>query len=208
MFKHFKAISAITVFAGVLTGCSTLTPTTETQESYAIYDIKKNPNLKDSELSDTIRKALQSSLDGVRISRSIPQSPLPEEPSRFKLEQPLQASHMSLMAASAGISLRSPTCEHSILTANASHNSMSSYGESTSFFLCLIPYQSGYHLNLYSTYTKSTGGFGARALGHSLARAVVGDTSSQSQRTFDVIVEELKKNGAQLTLVEAFPSAE
>lgn len=208
MFKHFKAISAITIFAGVLTGCGTMTPTTETQESYAIYDIKRTSTIKDSNLSDTIKSALQKNVNGVRLSRGIPPSPLPEEPSRFKLEQPLQASHMSLMAASAGISLRMPTCENSILTANAAHNNLSSYGESTSFFLCLIPYQSGYHLNLYSTYTKSTGGFSTAAIGNAIARAVVGDTSYQSKKTFDTVVAELEKSGAQLTLVEAFPSAE
>ena len=41
---------------------------------------------------------------------------------------------------------------------------MSSYGESTTFFACLMPYQGGYSLNVYTTFTKTSGSFNAATM--------------------------------------------
>ena len=51
------------------------------------------------------------------------------------------------LAASSGQSLQVPTCEGAILTANARDTSMARYGEATTFFACLMPYQGGYGLD-------------------------------------------------------------
>jgi hypothetical protein len=134
----------------------------------------------------------------------IPPSPLPEKAPRFKLVSPYGAN-LSALAAASGQSVQVPTCEGAIVTANAVDSSMRQYGEGTTFFVCLMPYQGGYALNVYSTFSKASGGFSAKSLGTDLARSVVGDSSQFIPRTIANIVDSVKATGATVTLVEAYP---
>ena len=83
-----------------------------------------------------------------------------------------KGSSLGALAAASGQSLQVPTCDGAILTANARDTSMARYGEGTTFFACLMPYQSGYALNVYTTFTKASGAFSAATLGATLARTV------------------------------------
>ena len=76
-----------------------------------------------------------------------------------------------------------PEVGGAILTANARDSSMAAYGEATSFFACLMPYQGGYSLNVYTTFSKASGSFNAATLAATLARPLVGDTSQFIPRT-------------------------
>lgn len=191
--------------AVVLSGCASTTPTREVSSGYAVFDIKAGPEVTASRLAEAVKTSLQTRMTGVRIANNIPPSPLPEKAARFKLASPFKGSGLEAIAAASGQSFQVPTCEGSILTANAADNSMSKYGEGTTFFACLMPYQGGYSLNVYTTFTKASGGFSAEALGAALARTVVGDSSQFIPRTIGVLVDSIKATGANVTLVEAYP---
>ena len=205
MSKSLKVLVATTLTMTIVSGCASLTPTIETNESYSIYDIKPTQGVTSEQISNAIKTGLQKNMSGVRVTTQIPPHPLPEQPGRFQMINPLQNSAIAALAASSGTSLRVPACENSILTANSSNDSMRNYGEDTRFFLCLLPYQAGYHLNIYTSFTKASGGFSTRSLGATLARSIVGDSSQNIQPRIDSIVKEITSTGAEVTLVESHP---
>lgn len=194
------------VLAALLTGCAATTPTRETSVGYAIYDIKAGPEIGSAKIAEAIKMALQKNTSRVQISNGIPPSPLPQAAPRFQLVSPLKGSNLGALAAASGQSLQVPTCEGATLTANARDSSMAGYGESTSFFACLMPYQAGYSLNIYTTFTKASGSFNAATLGATLARPLVGDSGQFIPRTIGQIVQGVQQTGASVTLIEAYPS--
>ena len=197
---------AITAFAATLAlaGCASTTPTREISSGYAIFDVKAGPGVGHAQLAEAVKVGLQKSTSRVQIVNGIPPSPLPEKTPRFKLVSPYSAN-LAAMAAASGQSVQVPTCDGAIVTANAADTSMRQYGEGTTFFVCLMPYQGGHALNVYTTFTKASGAFSAETLGATLARTVVGDTSQFIPRTISNIVESVKATGATVTLVEAYP---
>ncbi|AHK80609.1 hypothetical protein M911_04710 [Ectothiorhodospira haloalkaliphila] len=82
---------------------------------------------------------------------------------------------------------------------------MNQYGENTTFFLCLQPYKAGYHIDIYVAFSKKSGAVTPALLGATLARNVLGDSSQFLPRTIEGVVDEVKKTGAEVTLVEAYP---
>ena len=181
-----------------------MTPTVETQSSYAIYDVKPNPGISASRIGEAIKVALQKNMSGVQINTDIPPSPLPESPGRFQLVNPFKGSAMGAQAARSGQSLETPTCEGALLTANA-QDSMQGDGEGTSFFLCLLPYQGGYHIDIHTSFTKSSGSFSTATLGATLARTVVGDSSQFILRRIKAVVDSVEATGASTKLHEQYP---
>lgn len=197
---------AITAVAATLAlaGCASTTPTREISSGYAIFDVKAGPGVGHAQLAEAVKVGLQKSTSRVQIVNGIPPSPLPEKAPRFKLVSPYSAN-LAAMAAASGQSVQVPVCDGAIVTANATDTSMRQYGEGTTFFVCLMPYQGGHALNVYTTFTKASGAFSAETLGATLARTVVGDTSQFIPRTINNIVESVKATGATVTLVEAYP---
>ena len=197
---------AITAVAATLAlaGCASTTPTREISSGYAIFDVKAGPGVGHAQLAEAVKVGLQKSTSRVQIVNGIPPSPLPEKAPRFKLVSPYSAN-LAAMAAASGQSVQVPTCDGAIVTANAADTSMRQYGEGTTFFVCLMPYQGGHALNVYTTFTKASGAFSAETLGATLARTVVGETSQFIPRTINNIVESVKATGATVTLVEAYP---
>jgi len=200
MKKALVVLSA----ALIVGGCASMTPTVETQSSYAIYDVKPNPSISASKIGEAIKIALQKNMSGVQITTGIPPSPLPENPGRFQLVNPFKGSALGALAARSGQSLETPTCEGAMLTANA-QDSMRGYGEGTSFFLCLLPYKGGYHIDIYTSFTKSSGSFSTATLGATLARTVVGDSSQFIPRTVKAVVDMVEATGASTKLLEQYP---
>jgi len=192
--------------AAALAGCAATTPTRETKVGYAVYDIKGGPEMNGARIAEAIKVALQKNTSRVQITNGIPPSPLPEKAGRFQLISPLKGSNLAALAAASGQSVQVPVCDGAILSANARDSSMSSYGESTTFFTCLMPYQGGYSLNVYTTFTKSSGSFNAATMGATLMRPFVGDSGQFIPRTIGQIVEGVQQTGAAVTLVEAYPS--
>ena len=187
-----------------LAGCASTTPTREVSSGFAIFDIQAGPEIGAARIADAVKHALQKNTSGVQIVNGIPPSPLPEKAPRFQMASPLKGN-LAALAAASGQSLQVATCEGAVMTANARDNSMSRYGEGTTFFACVMPYQGGYALNIYTTFTKASGAFSAATLGATLARTVVGDSSQFIPRTINAIVDGVKATGASVALIEAYP---
>ena len=186
-------------------GCASTTPTRETSAGYAVYDVKAGPDVGSARIAEAIKVALQKNTSRVQIVNGIPPSPLPEKAPRFALGSPLRGSNLGARVAAAGQSVQVPSCDGAILTANARDSSMATYGEATTFFACLMPYQGGYSLNVYTTFSKASGSFNAATLAATLARPLVGDTSQFIPRTLGQIVAGVQQTGATVTLLEAYP---
>ncbi len=192
--------------ATLLCGCASMTPTKETSVGYAIYDIKAPPEVGNARIAEAIKVALQKNTSRVQMGNGIPPSPLPEKAPRFQLVSPFKGSGLGALAAAQGQSLQVPACEGATLTVNARDSSMGSYGENTTFFACLMPYQGGYSLNIYTTFTKVSGSVNAATLGATLMRPFVGDSGQFIPRTVGQIVDGIQKLGATVSLLEAYPS--
>jgi hypothetical protein len=189
-----------------LAGCASTTPTVETTPGYAIYDIKAPAGVTHAQIAEAVKTSLQKNMSAVQVTHAIPPSPLPEKAPRFQLVSPFKGSNLAALAAASGQSLQVPTCEGAIMTAQAGDSSMRKYGEATSFFTCVMPYQGGWSLNVYTTFRKASGSFNAQTLAATLMRPLTGDSSQFILRTINGMVEAVKATGATVTLLEAFPS--
>jgi len=203
--KRTAALVAIAAIGSALAGCSSVTPTRETSSGYAIFDIKGGSEITHAIIADAVKTALQKNMSQVQINNGIPPSPLPEKAPRFQLVSPFKGTNLAALAGSSGQSLQVPSCEGSIMTASARDTSMSTYGEGTTFFACVMPYQGGWSLNVYTTFAKASGAFGAATLGATLARTVVGDSSKFIPRTIAAIVDSVNATGATAKLLDAYP---
>lgn len=202
-----KAFTPLTCTAAILlaSGCASVTPTREISSGYAIFDIKAGSDIGPARIAEAVKVALQKNVSQINIVNGIPPSPLPDKPPRFQLVSPFKGSNLGALAAASGQNLQVPACEGAILTANARDTSYARYGEGTTLFACLMPYQGGYALNVYTTFTRASGAFSAATLGATLARTVVGDSSQFIPRTIAQVVEGVKATGASVTLLEAYP---
>jgi hypothetical protein len=203
---QFPNLSAAAAALALLAGCASTTPTVETTPGYAIYDIKAAPGITHGQVAEAVKTALQKNMGTVQITNAIPPQPLPEKAGRFQLVSPFKGSNLGALAAMSGQSLQIPTCEGAIMTAQAGDSSMRRYGEMTSFFACVMPYQGGWSLNIYTTFRKASGAFSAETIAATLVRPVMGDSSQFIPRTISSVVEAVRATGATVTLVEAFPS--
>lgn len=197
---------ALSILAIVgLAGCASATRTVETSNSYAIFDIKAGSDVSASSLAEAVKTAIQKNTSKAQVQNNIPPSPLPEKAPRFQLVSPFKGSALGALAAANGQSMQIPTCEGAIQTINAKDDSMAKYAENTTFFTCLMPYQGGYSLNVYTTYSKASGTFNAAVLAATLMRNVTGDSSQFIPRTISSIVESVKRTGATVEMTEAYP---
>lgn len=182
-----------------------MTPTREVSSGYAIFDIQANPDISHSKIAEAVKVGLQKNMGRVQITNAVPPSPLPEKAPRFRMVSPFKGTSLGTLAAASGQRLEVPVCDGAIMTANADDQSMRRYGESTTFFACVMPYQGGWSLNVYTTFEKASGSFSAATLGATLARTVVGDTSQFIPRTIAEMIEQVRAAGAKARLVEAYP---
>lgn len=195
---------ALALVFGVLAGCGGMgTRTTETIASYAIYDISPGPDSNASKISESIKQALRSSMTSVSITNGIPLSPLPEKPGRFQLTNPFKGSALGAMIGAAAVV---PTCDGALITAQSRDSAMAAYGENTLFFLCVMPYSAGYHVDIYVSFTRQSGVFSVNTMAATLMRPLTGDSSQFIPRTIQNIVKSIESTGAMVTLVEQYPS--
>ena len=188
---------------GILAGCGGMgTRTTETISSYAIYDISPSSGTTAGQITKSIKTTLTQSMSSVNISSGIPSAPLPDKPGRFQLSNPFKGSALGALAGQAGLI---PTCDGALMTATSRDSAMSSYGENTMFFLCLLPYTSGYHLDIYVSFTRKSGGFSTSTMAATLMRPLTGDSSKFIPRTIQKIVTGIEETGARSKLVEQYP---
>lgn len=196
-FNVFAAISGISM----LTACASMTPTKEVTEGYKVYNITGISN--SSQITSNLKSAMQKNADKVRFTNDIPPSPLPEKATRFKLTNPFGNSNMGALMAQQGTSFKVPSCDGSIFSATSNQNFRGA--ENTTFFVCLVPYTQGYQMDIYYTFTKTSGGMSAEALGAALAQSVAGDSSQFIPRTIEALEKAAQEAGGKLELVEKYP---
>jgi len=196
-----KTIGLLAMSASLVSSCASLRPTKEVTEGYRIYDIKGAPSLSD--VSRNLKSALQENSDKTVFSNNIPPYPLPEKPNRFQVVNPFANSNLGALMAAQGSGLRIPKCENSPFTGMTQDDFDGA--ENTTFFVCLQPYTEGYHMDVYYTFTKVSGGFTSEALGKSLAQAAFGDSSQFIPRTIADLEKAVKSTGASIDIVEAYP---
>lgn len=200
--RKLKTIGMLVVASSVLSACATLTPTKEVTEGYRIYDIKNAPSL--SSITANLKAALQINSDKATFQNNIPPHPLPEKPGRFQVVNPLANSNFGALLAAQGGGMKVPKCDNSPFTGMTQDNFAGS--ENTTFFVCLHPYAEGYHMDIYYTFTKTSGGFSPEALGQALARSAVGDSSQFIPRTIAALEKAAQDTGASVKIVESYPN--
>jgi len=185
-----------------VSACASLTPTRETTEGYRIYDLKNVSSL--SSLAVSLKSVMQENSDKSVFANGIPASPAPETAARFQLKNPFaNATGMGALLAAQNGGFKVPSCEGSPFTASTRDNFDGA--ENTTFFICLQPYKAGYHLDIYYSFTKTSGGFSPEALGKALAQSVAGDSSQFIPRVISQLEEAAKKSSTKVSLVESYP---
>lgn len=187
----------------LLGGCSSMTPTMSVKQGYTIYDVKADMS-QNQQLVKAITDAMKANTSRVSVVSAFPPSPLPDQAGRFKMASPFGGNLNALMQ-SAGAAATIPSCDNATVNITAMDTSMSSSGESTLVFACLMPYKGGYGLDIVARFSEREGGFSPQSMGTSLARMVVGDSSQFIPRTVKSIVDSVQATGVQVAQVEDYP---
>lgn len=200
--KKLVTLASIALF---LTGCgSTMTPTKTIEQSYMIIDVKGNSSIRDS-LLDSLIETTQDNMDSLAVNRSIPSANLPEKASRFELVNPIEGAMggMGALLAASGANLKVPKCNEPLLTVRST-SSTGDWGDSTTFFFCVVQYQQGYQIDVYTTFEQTTGGLSVQALSKSIASSLVGDPSQIIPRTMKRLYETAKSVDGSAEIVDSY----
>ncbi|MFN4267058.1 MAG: hypothetical protein ACK4F8_15070 [Aquabacterium sp.] len=187
-----------------LSGCGSLTPTREVVEGYKIYDIQTaySPTLT-FQLASALKNTMQTKAKEVKFNNSLPPATLPEKPKRFEVVEPFQSTGLGAFMAMSGQKIRVPRCEGSVIDA-ITHDSFAG-AEATTFYVCLIPYAKGYHMDVYYSFTKVSGGFDVDAMSRSLASAIAGDSSQFIPHTIAALENAVRSTGVEPAIIEQYP---
>ena len=193
-----------------LTGCGTmnnaLVEKTKTIEYYRIFDIKTQADRYT--IAESASNGLGRNVHDATEARPIPtSSELPVKADRFALVNPFEGSKLGALMSGGGgqLGFKIATCDKASWTANATR-SISGQSE-LKLTACLFPYQEGYHLDLYATFTKKEGGF--MELSRMASSAMVGTPEEWTEKTFLDIVRQIKNDtGAQVSFIEGYPKLE
>ncbi|PMG71613.1 hypothetical protein BCU84_02655 [Shewanella sp. 10N.286.51.B7] len=197
-----KKLILIATVLGLISGCVSTAEKKSTEQAYLIIDVKGDSSIRDLVL-DTVVSSVEKSMDSLTVSRGIPPQELPEKATRFKLTSPFANSSFGALMQSQGAMLKFPSCQDPILTMKSDDNDQD-WGESTSFFVCVVQYQEGYHVDVYTTFEQSSGGLSVDALSQSLARSIVGDTSQIIPRTMKGIESDLAGENLETKIVDQY----
>ncbi|ELR64808.1 hypothetical protein C942_01898 [Photobacterium marinum] len=190
----------------LLSGCGSvnnvLVEKTKNVEYYRIFDIKTDADRY--EIAESASDGLGRNVNDAQEARPIPTSAeLPEKPGRFALENPFKGSKFAAFASSGGqLGVKVATCEGASWTAKA--NREISGSSNLNLTACLFPYNEGYHLDLYATFTKKEGGL--LEISRQMSNAMVGTPEEWTEKTFLDIVRQIKaETGATITYLEGYP---
>jgi hypothetical protein len=184
-----------------LAGCSSLTPTQQTEASFVIYDVQP-ASVSRGQLLDAITNAVKKTQGQIRVTRDIQTGDLPDKPGRFTIKDPYAGTNLGAMMSASGQSLKIPVCDGSILTLASGY--AGGNGDNTSFFLCVIPYKAGYSVNIYATYSSTSGGISPGALANSLVKSVAGDRSQYIPRTMNDVRTAAEGAGGKVSVIDSY----
>lgn len=195
---------AVSMSAAVasLVGCASMTPTQKTESAYLILDVKATTADRNALLND-VTKAVQTHMSHARVNRGIPPATIPEQASRFRLANPLAGTSMGTFAAAAGVAMQMPVCDDPLMTISAGDTGGMQYGERTSFFTCVVQYRGGYQVNIYATFSETTGGLSPDILGATLAKSLVGGRSQFIPRVMEEVRSAAGRYG-EIAIVDSY----
>jgi hypothetical protein len=198
-FRSCGAALAALALMALLGGCKTqngdsrLASHDTTVEYYRVFDIKTDaaPQAVAQAASAGINRNLKDAViampDGVQVT---------DQPGHFKMVD--AASQPPGAPAAAG-----PSCDGASWTAKAAPHVRG--GDNVNMVACLFPYKGGYHLDMYTVFTKPEGGwlYWPRRLGG----ALLGTPEHFTDDTMVDVVRAIREaTNAQVTLVEAKPN--
>jgi hypothetical protein len=201
-------LSALSVV--FLSGCATMgnlvTPTVQVTKRYEVHQITAAQGVTATKISAAIKSGLQTQVKGVVITDNLPPSPLPETSPRFQIVDPLKSfGGLGAMAAASGQNMERATCDGAMVYANGQESSKATTGEETRITVCLWAYKGGYHLDIFTLYSKESGGLNPMALARGLTQSVMGDNSQFIPRTINAVLDNIKNTGAQIQMIEKYP---
>ncbi|MNR71749.1 hypothetical protein D3C71_24270 [compost metagenome] len=208
--KKTVALFAVAA-ASLLSGCGSMNAVLaerhESVEMYHIFDVRT------SATPDTVIKATADGL--ARNTNSVVQNrPLqvgvkvPATAGRFELVNVADSfkgtgigSLMALGGGAGNTAMRVAKCDGAVWTSKATRDTGS---DSLNLYTCLYRYKSGYQLNMYAVFRKSSGGLAGLARG--AAAAVVGTPEEWVNKTvIDMVRSVETATGSKVAYVEGQP---
>ena len=182
----------------ILSGCRTyggdmLASRNTTVEYYRVFDIKTDaaPQVVAKAASEGINRNLKDA-----VVTTPPDVQVTDLPGHFKIADPTSVAPGSPAE-------KGPTCDGAAWTAKASPRVRG--GDNMNVVACLFPYKSGYHLDMYTVFTKPEGGwlYWPRRLGGT----IFGTPEKFTEKTMMDLVRAIREGtNAQVALVEAKPN--
>ena len=182
-----------------LTACSTndgslFAARSKTVEYFRVFDIRTTAS------NDTMAAAastgIERNIQKVTLATPIPTvKEIQARPGRIALQQPDDK-------AGPAAAPRAPVCDGATWTAQA--NPEVSGGQNVNVMACLFPYKGGYHLDMYTVFTRADGGW--MDYPRRLTGIVFGTPENWTEKTMlDVVRAIQARTSAQVVLVEAKP---
>jgi hypothetical protein len=185
--------------ATTLGGCSTdgganpLASRSTTVEYYRVFDIKTDVSAPavakaaTDGINRNVKDAVVAAAPGVEAT---------ELPGHFKIADPNSAPPGTPVA-------KGPSCDGAAWTAKATPRVRGS--EDMNLVACLLPYKSGYHLDMYAVFTKPEGGL--MQWPRRLGGMFLGTPEKFTESTMMDVVRAIREStGAKVALVEAKPN--
>lgn len=211
MKKYFSGVFAIAAISS-LTACGNLNTALaarhEVIEMYHIFDVKTGSS------PDTVIKAAADGL--ARNSNSVVQNrplqmgaKIPAEPARFELVNMADAfkgtgmgAMLSMAGGAGGATMRVAKCDSAVWSSKAVRNISGS--SNLTLYSCLYRYKSGYSLNMYAVFQKTSGGL--NGLVTNAASAMVGTPEQWLNKTIIDTVRSIEvATNSRMTRIEGQP---
>ena len=176
--------------------------TSDYQYTFAVYDIRP-AKFSSTVLEETLTTAIRTYAGKAKVSHSIPPQNLPNGAPKMILQKISQGS----------IETYNPQCYGEIISISSLDTYMAKYGEITGSKACIFKYKDGYRVNYFGQFLQKTGADSVEKLGASLGRMFtkavgLGDSSKFMKATLDQFEKDIKVAGADVKLVELFPTME
>jgi len=81
---------------------------------------------------------------------------------------------------------------------------MAQYGEQTTFFLCVLPYKDGYHIDIHATFVRASSGLTPQGISAAVGRSLIGDSSQFIPRTMNNVRAAAESVGGKVTVVDSY----
>jgi hypothetical protein len=191
----------VVILAATLGGCASMTPTVATRTSYAVYEVETPTGVTSVQIGEAILGAMRTKASGLQITRGLVPSPLPDTAAKLELVDALKDAGVHEVGATDPVTGKRPVCDGAVMWAGAEDLSKSGYGEWTTYFVCLVPYHSGFHLDTYVALTAPSDWRNPVTF----TRSVLGAPGEHVARNLKAVTDAVESTGATTKLIESSP---